>query len=103
MSFLTCATVSGVAFCEIHGGAGSRGRAWANSTYSSPCSETGDQGLRARRSFAPEGRSALMSYWMSRQGLVGGVHAQWRMRNHGVVLGPDHGLVADVHLLSCAG
>jgi hypothetical protein len=53
---------------------------------------------RARRSFAPEGRSALMSYWMSRQGMAGGVHAQWPMRNHVVVLGQDRSLVAAVHL-----
>jgi hypothetical protein len=34
--------------------------------------------------FVPEGRSALLSYYMSREGLAGGVHAQWCMRNHDV-------------------
>jgi hypothetical protein len=32
--------------------------------------------------FAPEGWSALLSYYMSCQGLADGVCVQWRMHNH---------------------
>jgi hypothetical protein len=75
--FLTCATVDGVASCGIRGGAGTRARARG--------------ALDPRVSLAPgeaesapEGRYALLSYYMSLQGLAGGVHAQWCMRSHDV-------------------
>ena len=48
--------------------------------------------------FAPEGWSALLSYYMSCQGLADGVCVQWRMRNHVVGLGHDRSLVVAVHL-----
>jgi hypothetical protein len=71
---LTCATINRVAFCRIREGAGSRD--WARTRRSlSPRASSASGEIE----FAPEGRSALLSCYASRQGLSGGV----RMRNHG--------------------
>jgi hypothetical protein len=92
-SFLTCAIVDRVAFYGICGGAGSRGQGRARRKwYLRSSSVSGEVDL------APEDRSALLSYWMPRHGMAGGVRAQWRMRNHVVGLGHDRSLVVAVHL-----
>lgn len=70
-SFLTCATIDSVASCRIRGGVGSRGRARARRKRYPRVSLTSGE-----VAFVPEGRSVLLSYYMSRQGMAGGVRAQ---------------------------
>jgi hypothetical protein len=92
-SFLTCATVGSVASYGIRGGAGSRGQARVRrKRYPRVSSTSGEV------EFAPEGRSVLLSYYMSRQGMSGDVCAQQHMRNHVVGIGQDCGLVVTVCL-----
>jgi hypothetical protein len=66
--FLTCATVDGVASCGIHGGAGSRSRARARQDlYPRASSASGVTET------AHEDWFALLSYYMSCQGLADNV------------------------------
>lgn len=92
-SFLMCAIVDRVASYEIRGGEGSRGRARARHKWYPRSSLASGEA-----EFAPKGRSALLSYWMSREGMTGGMRVQWHMCNHVVGFGQDHSLVAAVHL-----
>jgi hypothetical protein len=75
-TFLTYAIVDGVASCGIRGGAGSRGRARARRDLYPASLVSGEVEL------TPEGWSALLSYYLSHQGLANGVRVQWSMRNH---------------------
>jgi hypothetical protein len=59
------------------GSRGSRGRARARRSSVLRASSASGEG-----EFAPEGWSAFLSYYMSRQGLVDGVHVQRHVRNH---------------------
>jgi hypothetical protein len=67
----------GVALRGIRAGAGSRGRARARRSFVLRVSFASGE-----TEFAPEGWSALLSYYMSCQGLADGVRVQWRVRNH---------------------
>lgn len=60
-SFLTYTTVDSVASYGIHDGAGSRCQAWARQKRYPRVSSTS-----GKAEFAPEGRSILLSYYMSR-------------------------------------
>jgi hypothetical protein len=60
-SFLTCAIVDRVVSYGIRGGAGSRYRARARRKR-----YTGSSLASGKAEFVPKGRSALLSYWMSR-------------------------------------
>jgi hypothetical protein len=108
---LTCATVGGVVACGIRGGAGSRcelgqgedgtrgrGQRWARRRLhprASPAS--GEVEICAQ---GPVCSSVVLCV---PSGMVGGVHAQWRMRNHVVAPGRDPCLVATMLLCLCVG